>query len=234
MSKNNLVNLSLVDAAEKGSFSEIKDLLINQKADIHFNDDNTIRALAKNAHWEMVKYVLQSSELKEHADIHAKFDEVLRKVVEQNNFEMFKWCLQNYDSFNEWVVRTTVDENRLEMFKYILVSPESKYHAYIRLFTGGRGASEPNLVCYVASNYRFGKNPEKAFPYLDFLLLEYKNPKTDKYYSFPFPNHFLSSDNYPNIIKKHVSECIEKRKAFVHDSFMDKFIEFFAQSYLRF
>ena len=84
-----LINKRFIGAARNNQLDELKKLL-SQGADIHADDDATLRTAAFNGHLEVVKFLITQG-----ANIHANDDEPLRWAAKYGCLEIVKFLAIN-------------------------------------------------------------------------------------------------------------------------------------------
>ena len=79
----------LIKVSKKGDLTKVKELIENA-ADIHANNDESLRLSAENGHIDIVKYLVENG-----ADIHADDDGALRNSACCGHFDIVKYLVEN-------------------------------------------------------------------------------------------------------------------------------------------
>jgi len=84
------------DSCQFNNLINIKYLIKLNYVDIHYDDDYGLRLACKHNHLNIVKYLLDAPDLKEHANIHAKGDEAFKNAYTANHLDIINYLIIDY------------------------------------------------------------------------------------------------------------------------------------------
>jgi ankyrin repeat protein len=114
---NTYLNTSLIKASECGDAKSVK-ILLEQKADLHIENDQALRIACYRGHCEVVKILLKSK-----ANVHAQDNEALRYASLRGDTKITKMLLdRNADihSQDDYSLRSASYSNHVEVVKILL------------------------------------------------------------------------------------------------------------------
>ena len=112
-SKDNALRLS----AENGHLHLVKYLIEVEKADISYNEHESLRWASVFGHYEVVKYLLENG-----ADVHASHDAALKWGAFHGHLNVVKLLAEssaNIHASNDFALLTAQDRQHFEIVKYL-------------------------------------------------------------------------------------------------------------------
>jgi ankyrin repeat protein len=89
------LNEQFINACKDNDLAKVKELLSNPTVDIHYLEDSGLLQACKEGHYQIVEYLLSSSDLREHSDIHAQDDYALILACEGEHVEVIDLLLNS-------------------------------------------------------------------------------------------------------------------------------------------
>jgi len=111
------VNNMLVYSSIDGGIDQVNWALENG-ADVHAEDDVSLREASERGHLEVVKVLLENG-----ADVHAEEDLALQGASERGHLEVVKVLLENgadVHAYNDSAIRRALENGHLEVVKILL------------------------------------------------------------------------------------------------------------------
>ena len=111
------LNKELIEYAKNGNLNFIKSL-IEKGADIHTNNNESLRVAVNNNHLEVVKYLVAKG-----ADIHFENNWILRIASERGHLGVVKYLVEkgaDIHTNNDEFLRLAAKNNHLEILQYFL------------------------------------------------------------------------------------------------------------------
>jgi ankyrin repeat protein len=110
-------NSDLTKAVKKADLDLVKKL-IEQGADIHFNNDRALRSASLNGHLHIVKYLVNKG-----ANIHIYDDEALGDASVNGHLDIVKYLIEqgvDIHANNDGALRNASYNGHLEVVKYLI------------------------------------------------------------------------------------------------------------------
>ena len=126
--KGKNINTQLIEASKIGYLPIVKYLVEYGGANIHADDDRTLRSASYNGHLEVVKYLVEQG-----ANIHTRDDYALRHASEQGHLEVVKYLVEyegaNIHARDDYALRWASYRGHLEVVKYLVEYGGADIHA---------------------------------------------------------------------------------------------------------
>ena len=98
--------------------------LVEQGANIHYNNDEALRWASNNGYLEVVKYLVEQG-----VDIHAADDYALSNAVYGGHLEVLKYLVEqgaDIHARNDWALKNASAKGHIEVIKYFLFDCKMK------------------------------------------------------------------------------------------------------------
>jgi hypothetical protein len=183
------LNEELLFSCRAGDEILIQNLLTRTcPADIHYNEDSPVIAVCQQGSLPVLKYLLTSSDLKEHAYVHAREDEGFRQACINGHIPIIDYLLnlpcmtqsdKVYQSMIDWGFLNACMYDQVQVAEFFLSDSHLAYHPNIHLqndlaFIKALNAVNSKIISY----FIFEKEIEQTVHIMNYIeksFLAYHN-----------------------------------------------------------